>query len=183
MQWPIRSHTVYVIRLGRPDVAECDRMRMKSAKQRSGGALASARRDLGGHQRSPRELPPVRPGLQPWGADPVGSRQHKEDPAIPASLAGDGREGPLRAHLISSKERCFIMKPQRDPHDDDPTLAHLVMRWSGRLREWAAKKAAQINQAARRYDRDVKRQVMRGASYSVGSGAVSILIVWWQNRH
>ncbi len=31
--------------------------------------------------------------------------------------------------------------------------------------------------------RIVYGQVMRGAAYGVGSGAVSLLIMWWQNHH
>jgi len=40
------------------------------------------------------------------------------------------------------------------------------------LREWRA-----------RHGRIVHRQMIRGASYSLGSGAVSLLIMWWQHRH
>jgi hypothetical protein len=61
------------------------------------------------------------------------------------------------------------MKPEHDPDDDKSTLAHLVMRWFGRLREWAAMKAA-------RHGRTVERQMIRGASYTLGSGAVSLLL-------
>ena len=31
--------------------------------------------------------------------------------------------------------------------------------------------------------RIVYGQMLRGAAYSLGSGAVSLLIVWWQNRN
>lgn len=40
------------------------------------------------------------------------------------------------------------------------------------LREWRA-----------RHGRTVKNQMIRGASYSVGSGAVSLLILWFQTHH
>lgn len=40
------------------------------------------------------------------------------------------------------------------------------------LREWPA-----------RHGRTVHQQMIRGASYSLGSGAVSIVIMWWQHRH
>ena len=59
--------------------------------------------------------------------------------------------------------------------DDDSTLAHRLSRVLYRLRDWAAKKAA-------RHGRTVKHQFIRGASYGVGSGAVSLLVVWWEHR-
>ncbi len=31
--------------------------------------------------------------------------------------------------------------------------------------------------------RTLYKQMLRGAAYSAGSGAVSLLIVWWQNRN
>jgi hypothetical protein len=31
--------------------------------------------------------------------------------------------------------------------------------------------------------RIVYGQMLRGAAYGVGSGSVSLIIVWWQNRH
>ncbi|MGW1966657.1 hypothetical protein ACWCPD_41120 [Streptomyces sp. NPDC001935] len=68
------------------------------------------------------------------------------------------------------------MKTNKDPDDDSPTLTHLLMRVLYRLRTWAAAKAA-------RYGRDAKRQFIRGASYGVGSGAVSILLILWERRH
>lgn len=68
------------------------------------------------------------------------------------------------------------MKPDDDPHDDNPTLAHLWMRRLRRLREWAAAKAAQ-------HGRDVKGQMIRGVSYGVGSGAVSLLVLWYEHRN
>jgi hypothetical protein len=60
--------------------------------------------------------------------------------------------------------------------DDAPTLAQQLMLWIHRLRAWATKKAA-------RHGRTVKHQMIRGASYGVGSGAVSLLIFWWENHH
>ncbi|MFG2359362.1 hypothetical protein [Streptomyces sp. NPDC048521] len=51
------------------------------------------------------------------------------------------------------------------------------------LREWAAKKAARFKRMAKRHRRDVQSQIIRGVSYGVGSGAVSLLVVWWENRH
>ena len=60
---------------------------------------------------------------------------------------------------------------QQPNKDDDP-----VDRWMARavryLREWL-----------RRHGRTVHNQVLRGASYSVGSGAVSLIILWFETRH
>jgi hypothetical protein len=53
---------------------------------------------------------------------------------------------------------------------------HPRVHWSRRLRKWAAEKVA-------RYGRDVKSQMIKGVSYGVGSGAVSLLVVWWESRH
>ncbi|WP_330346607.1 hypothetical protein OG858_47260 (plasmid) [Streptomyces europaeiscabiei] len=48
-------------------------------------------------------------------------------------------------------------------------------RWSSRLarylREWRV-----------RHGRTVHRQMIRGASYSLGSGAVSLLLIWFEAR-
>ncbi|MGW1171991.1 hypothetical protein [Streptomyces sp. NPDC002550] len=59
--------------------------------------------------------------------------------------------------------------------------------WVHRLRKKAAAFAVTLadlyDRTVRQYGRDVKGQMIRGVSYGVGSGAVSILVVWWQNRH
>ncbi|MFB9391855.1 hypothetical protein ACFPM3_04135 [Streptomyces coeruleoprunus] len=44
-------------------------------------------------------------------------------------------------------------------------------RTSAYLRKWA-----------RRHGRSVHAQVIRGAAYSLGSGAVSVIILWIQTR-
>lgn len=48
-------------------------------------------------------------------------------------------------------------------------------RWTARavryLREWRA-----------RHGRTVHNQMIRGVSYGVGSGAVSLIVVWFQSR-
>jgi hypothetical protein len=50
-----------------------------------------------------------------------------------------------------------------------------VDRWMARavryLREWPA-----------RHGRTVHNQMIRGVSYSLGSGAVSLLVIWFQSR-
>ncbi|MFI0242270.1 hypothetical protein [Streptomyces sp. NPDC016845] len=45
-------------------------------------------------------------------------------------------------------------------------------RLARRLRTWA-----------RKHRRTVQMQMVRGASYSLGSSAISLLIVWFQGRH
>jgi hypothetical protein len=107
--------------------------------------------------------------------DSLDSEQRKESPAFRHRFLGLGRRA-LCARPYQSRERRFIMKPHDDPHDDNPTLTHPWMHWLRRLRNWAARKAA-------RHGRDVKSQIIRGVSYGVGSGAVSLLVVWWERRH
>jgi len=67
--------------------------------------------------------------------------------------------------------------------DDVSTLAQRLLRVLARLRDWAGEYASQLARIARRHGRDVKGQMIRGVSYGVGSGAVSLLVVWWENRH
>ncbi|MEU5314366.1 hypothetical protein [Streptomyces sp. NPDC021562] len=43
--------------------------------------------------------------------------------------------------------------------------------------------ARSLRQKLPRQGRIVYRQVMRGAAYSLGSGAVSLVIVWFEARH
>jgi hypothetical protein len=47
-----------------------------------------------------------------------------------------------------------------------------LRRTARHLREWPA-----------RHGRTVRDQMIRGASYGVGSGAVSLLVVWFEARH
>ncbi len=49
-------------------------------------------------------------------------------------------------------------------------------RWMGRL-------ARYLREWPNRRGRLVRDQVIRGASYGVGSGAVSLLVIWFQTRH
>lgn len=67
--------------------------------------------------------------------------------------------------------------------NNDPESTHLWMRAIRRLREWAAAQAARCERAFKRHGRDVKSQMIRGVSYGFGSGAVSILVVWWERWH
>jgi hypothetical protein len=43
---------------------------------------------------------------------------------------------------------------------------------AGHLRKWQ-----------QRQGRIVSGQILRGASYSLGSGAVSLIIIWFETRH
>ena len=87
----------------------------------------------------------------------------------------------MRTHPL--RERRFVMKPQGDPHDCTPSLADQLSRVFRRMREWAAAKAARLERVVKRHERDMKAQFIRGVSYGVGSGAVSILVVWWERWH
>lgn len=59
------------------------------------------------------------------------------------------------------------MQNSKDGHYPDTWRARVVRY----LREWPA-----------RHGRSVHDQVWRGVGYSVGSGAVSLLIVWFESR-
>jgi hypothetical protein len=54
-------------------------------------------------------------------------------------------------------------------------LAHLD-RWCtytiGYLRKWIS-----------RHGHGVQNQFLQGAAYKLGSGAVTLLILWWETRH
>ncbi|MEU5742090.1 hypothetical protein ABZ784_29365 [Streptomyces tendae] len=52
----------------------------------------------------------------------------------------------------------------------------------GSMDRWRVRAALYLREWPRRHGRTVHDQVIRGASYGVGSGAVSLLIVW-QNHH
>lgn len=163
---PACSLRVTQVRSGGAVLAGCDRMHMESWEPPWW--------DLGITFGGTRWGGPRWPNCRPWR--PVLPEFHrlpirKESPASPARF-GRPRPGGLSARTVSaSTERRFIMKP----HDDDPTLTHPWMRWLCRLRDWATKKVA-------RHSRTVKHQVIRGASYGVGSGAVSLLVLWYEHR-
>jgi hypothetical protein len=40
-----------------------------------------------------------------------------------------------------------------------------------------------LRQWPRKHGRTVHEQMIRGASYGIGSGAVSLLVLWVQTRH
>ncbi|MFH9590123.1 hypothetical protein ACH4LS_36910 [Streptomyces luteogriseus] len=43
--------------------------------------------------------------------------------------------------------------------------------------------ARDLRERFARPGRIVYGQLLRGAAFSVGSGAVSLIIMWWQSRH
>jgi hypothetical protein len=53
----------------------------------------------------------------------------------------------------------------------------------GNVDRWWVRVGHYLREWPRRHGRTVHEQVIRGASYGVGSGAVSLLVVWWQNHH
>jgi hypothetical protein len=59
----------------------------------------------------------------------------------------------------------------KQPNKDRPPRDRWLRRMRRYLREWSA-----------RQGRIVYRQALRGASYSLGSGAVSFLILWMEAR-
>lgn len=66
----------------------------------------------------------------------------------------------------------------------EPSKMHPWVQWLRRnAAAFAAALTQRYNRALKRHGRDVKAQLVRGLSYGFGSGAVSILIVWWENRH
>ena len=189
MRWLICSPTVYLVLLGSPDVGDCDGMHKESGRRCTGAVLADVWRSTGGTRVRPlgRRKSPNRPvfGARWSRALPELPRlpPTQREPCNPGELwqAPAGREGSPRAP-ISPRERCFIVGENPTP-DDDPTVTHLWMRALRRLRDWAAEKAARFERAVDRHSPDVKSQMIRGVSYGVGSGAVSILFFWWENRH
>lgn len=48
---------------------------------------------------------------------------------------------------------------------------------------WMARAIRYLRQWPRRHGRTVHEQMIRGASYSLGSGAVSLLVIWFETRH
>ncbi|GGJ71493.1 hypothetical protein GCM10010121_097660 [Streptomyces brasiliensis] len=58
------------------------------------------------------------------------------------------------------------------PNKDLPSPGRWLRRTARSLREWP-----------KRQGRTVYRQMLRGASYSLGSCAVSAAVVWFQTHH
>lgn len=48
---------------------------------------------------------------------------------------------------------------------------------------WRRRLARYLREWSTRHGRTVREQMLRGASYGVGSGAVSLLVVWFEARH
>lgn len=57
-------------------------------------------------------------------------------------------------------------------------LKHLSHR--GRRR---AETIRHLRDWIRRQGRNVPREFLQGAAYKLGSGAVTLLIMWWETRH
>ncbi|MGI3226838.1 hypothetical protein ACRJ4B_26490 [Streptomyces sp. GTA36] len=57
-----------------------------------------------------------------------------------------------------------------------PTMHELVRD------SWPRRIARYLRQWQQRQGRIVSGQMLRGASYSVGSGAVSLIIIWFETR-
>jgi hypothetical protein len=48
---------------------------------------------------------------------------------------------------------------------------------------WVDRAVRYLREWPRRHGRTVHNQMIRGASYSLGSGAVSLIIIWFETRH
>lgn len=70
--------------------------------------------------------------------------------------------------IAPRRERNTVQQPNKEP---------------GRVDRWMVRAVRYLREWRRRHGRTVHNQMIRGASYTVGSGAVSLIIVWWQNRH
>lgn len=53
----------------------------------------------------------------------------------------------------------------------------------GPVDRWMARAVRYLREWLRRHGRTVHNQMIRGASYSLGSGAVSLIILWFETRH
>ena len=53
----------------------------------------------------------------------------------------------------------------------------------GPVDRWMARAVRYLREWLRRHGRTVHNQIIRGASYSLGSGAVSLIILWFETRH
>lgn len=53
----------------------------------------------------------------------------------------------------------------------------------GGVDRWLARAVRYLLEWPRRHGRTVHNQMIRGASYTLGSGAVSLIIMWWQSRY
>lgn len=92
-----------------------------------------------------------------------------KEPIPDASFSGQCREGSLLDDPLQGRGVDTVStKTNKGPGPSDSRRARVLAY----LREWPA-----------RHGRTVHQQMLRGASYSLGSGAVSVLIVWWQNHH
>jgi hypothetical protein len=68
---------------------------------------------------------------------------------------------------VKGSERNTVRKSNKNGQGVDTGVSR-VARY---LREWHA-----------RHSQTVHSQIIRGASYSLGSGAVSLIIIWFENR-
>jgi len=57
-----------------------------------------------------------------------------------------------------------------------------VRRLVARILELARRTAFYLRKLVRNYRPTVQEQVIRGVAYGIGSGAVSLIILWWQTR-
>ncbi|WP_328974202.1 hypothetical protein [Streptomyces canus] len=53
----------------------------------------------------------------------------------------------------------------------------------GRKLRWPAGTACYLRDWGAQYGRKVPGGFLKGAAYKLGSGAVTLLILWWETRH
>lgn len=96
----------------------------------------------------------------------------QKGPIPDASSYAQCREGPLHDvpsdQALKGSERNTVKESNKEP---DP----MDRRWVRAVRY--------LRELPARHGRTVHDQMIRGASYSLGSGAVSLLILWAQTRH
>jgi len=103
-------------------------------------------------------------------ADRLRPRKQKE-PIPDASSYARCRGGSLldaSTTPLRGEDRYTVKQPNKDSLPRDSRLRR-VARY---LREWRESQG-----------RTVRDQMIRGVSYGVGSGAVSLLVVWFEARH
>ena len=62
-------------------------------------------------------------------------------------------------------------------------LTNLLVRCGHQITQAVNRSVCHLREWAQKYRRDVNTHLVRGLSYGVGSGAVSLVILWIQSRY
>jgi hypothetical protein len=65
-----------------------------------------------------------------------------------------------------------------DESSAKPWAKHLA-----RMDRWRTRTIGHLRKWVGRHGHSVHAQFLQGAAYRLGSGAVTLLILWWQSRH